>query len=79
VPVLLERHGQRIDGLLGDEDVALGRVAVTRAAAGPVVARVPRERGRVAMPVDDAHLPLGAAVVRGRERFDYLRRRASFT
>ena len=52
----LERLRERVDGRARDEDVPLGGVALSRAAAGPGVALVTRERGRPALAVDDPEL-----------------------
>src|SRR5204863_9716860 len=75
--VRLERGGQRVDGGFGAQDVPLGRVAVTGAAARPLVARPARERRRAAGAVDDAHLPLVAPLIGRRESLDHLLGRAS--
>ena len=60
----LEGLRERVDRGFGDEDVALRGVAVARAAAGPVEALRARVRGRAALGVHDADLPLVAPVVR---------------
>src|SRR5204863_4953549 len=66
VCVALERRRERADRRIGDEDVPLGRVGLAGAPARPVEATRARERRRAALPVDDADLPVGAALVRGR-------------
>ena len=59
----LERLGQRVDRLAGDEDVPLGGVAGARAAARPVVAAGAGERRAAAGGVDDPDLALVPALV----------------
>src|SRR5207244_6364937 len=50
----LERHGERIDRLLRDEDVALGRIAVAGSAARPLEALLAGERRGASLAVDDS-------------------------
>src|SRR5207244_2202198 len=68
----LEGGGERLDRLLRDEDVALGRVARPRPAAGPVEAARAGVARAPALRVDDAELALGAALVRGGQLRDDL-------
>ena len=70
----LERLGDRVDGLGGDEDVALGRVARPGAAAGPVHALRAGVARAAALAVDHAELPVVAAVVGLRQPLDDLLR-----
>ena len=66
----LERLGDSIDGLRGDEDVPLRRVAVARPMAGPVVAFGAGERRGASLGVDDPELAMSAIVVRGCQSLD---------
>jgi hypothetical protein len=67
----LERVGERVDGLGGDEDVPLRRITGAGAPARPVVALGARERCASAGRVDDAQLAVLAALVRAREALDH--------
>ena len=69
-----ERLHERVDGFRGDEDVALGRVEVGGAAAGPVVAGGAGVRRAPAGRVHDAELALVAALVRRRQELHDLGR-----
>ena len=68
----LEGLRQGVDGRRRDEDVALRRVARSRAAAGPFVAFGAGEGGGAAVAVDDAQLPGFASFVVGGEPRDDL-------
>ena len=59
----LERLRERVDGVAGDEDVPLRGVAVAGAPAGPVEAGGAGVGRTATLRVDDAELPLVAAVV----------------
>ena len=73
----LEGVGEPVHRGLRDEDVALGRVAGARPAAGPRVAAFAGVRRRASLAVDDAELPLRAALVRGGQPLDDLLGRES--
>ena len=77
VRIRLERDRQRLYRRRRNEDVSLGRVALTGATSGPFVAAPAGERRGSPGRVDAPDLPLVATLVGRRERLDRLLGRAS--
>ena len=68
----LERLGERVNGVAGDEDVALGRVARSGAAARPGLAFLSGERRRPPLRIHDPDLPALASLIIGEQQLQGL-------